>query len=161
MKPTLLISTIILLAFSGFAQTTVKNQESVSGVTGVQSKNGSAEIKNSGSASSAVNVQTSKINPVEPITYSVAEVKKSNKIRENAYLVNEAVAPASTPKNNVSARISLMAKNSNQVKAKVNKQIVPVIKVSHNVQAVSAINVKTAPIKVNTHLKGNSGIKIK
>jgi len=108
-------------------------------------------------AKSAVSPQVT-VSAVEHLELTVAEVKKSNKIDKKAYLTNGVIISPATIKNNHKVATSATVKNSTQVKAGMNK---PVIKADHKMQATSATTVKPASIKMNTHLKGNSGIKIK
>ena len=180
MKPSTLLISAILLSSTGFAQTTLENQESVKNSTSIQGENGSAEIKSSGSASSATSSESNAVNNAELSTHSSGEVKKNNKISENAYLISDAGIGSSTGiknngnqlkesgKSNIGTSTALAAKNINQVKTGVNKTA---ITTDHKMKATSATTIRTgsansfrpgaAFIKMNTHMKANNGIRIK
>ena len=180
MKPTLLISAVILLSTTTIAQTTLKNQESVKNSTSIQNENGSPEVKSTGSVSSATSAQSNTVNSAELSTSSTGDVKKNNKINENASLINDAEVSSSTGlkntdnqlkqagKSNISASTTLTAQNGNHVKTAMNKTPT---KANHKMQATSATTVRSgsansfkpgaASIKMNTHMKTNNGIRIK
>ena len=189
MKPTLLITAAVLLSATTFAQTTVKNQESAKSVTSIQSEKGGGKVKSSGNASSSASSQPGSaiskevtVSANEQSDLKVAEVKKNNKIDENASLINGAdIASSAGIKNNgnllkkegkskVSTSTALAVKNSNQVRTGMNKTI---IKPIHKMQAISATTVISgsakansfkphpASMKMNTHMKTNTRIRVK
>lgn len=116
MKTTLLFSAAILVSVVTFAQTSVKNQETVKSITAVQSDKGSSEVKSSGSASSSTNIQSNAANSTEHKAYSTAEKGKNEIAAEKQALATKAKTEAQQAKKTASQDVTVSANAQSDTK---------------------------------------------
>ncbi|MCW3093643.1 MAG: hypothetical protein JWP81_4712 [Ferruginibacter sp.] len=82
MKTTLLFSTAVLLSMATFAQTTIKNHETVKTASTVQTENGNGKIESSGTASASSAVSSNAVNSTGQTAASAGEKGKTAIVSE-------------------------------------------------------------------------------
>lgn len=90
MKTTLLFFAAILFSAVTFAQTNVKNQESVKNVTSVQKEKGNSEVKSAGSGSSSTTIQSNEVTSKKQKAMAAAEKSKPTLAAEKEATIEKA-----------------------------------------------------------------------